>query len=68
MASEKRGGNAMGLTASDPDRFVLEIAGIYQKAEDDKKVQDMGKEFTDLLLAESKAAQVSFEEASRPWM
>ncbi|TID27652.1 FAD-binding domain-containing protein [Venturia nashicola] len=49
QASEKRGGNAMGLSANDKDRFILEVAGIYNKSDDDDLVQAMGKEFTDAL-------------------
>jgi len=48
-ASAARGGNSMGLTANDGDRFVIEIAGIYQKKEDEKLVHDMSREFTDML-------------------
>lgn len=39
----------MGLTANDKDRFILEIAGVYNKSEDDDLVLAMGKEFTDAL-------------------
>jgi hypothetical protein len=41
--SEKRGGNAMGLSKTDHDRFVLEIAGVYSKKEDDELMQAWGR-------------------------
>jgi hypothetical protein len=59
----------MGLTANDKDRFILEIAGIYNKSEDDDLVLAMGKEFTDALTkqlgplkTQAKAAGVELEE------
>jgi hypothetical protein len=69
QASAARGGNAMGLTANDKDRFILEIAGIYNKSEDDDLVLAMGKEFTDALnkqlgplKTQAKAAGVEIED------
>jgi hypothetical protein len=57
-ATDKRGGNAMGLSASDHDRFVLEIPGIYTSKADDETMQAWGKEFTDKLTARVKALTV----------
>jgi hypothetical protein len=51
-ASEARGGNAMGLSSKDGDRFVIEIAGIFQKQADEKLVHDMSRAFTDQLEAQ----------------
>ena len=45
-ATQARGGNSMGLTASDHDRFIIEIAGIYRNKADDELVQSAAKEFT----------------------
>ena len=53
-ASEERGGNAMGLSKTDHDRFVLEIAGVYSKKEDDELMQAWGREFTDQLTSRLK--------------
>ncbi|KAF1989516.1 FAD-binding domain-containing protein [Aulographum hederae CBS 113979] len=47
--SEARGGNAMGLTAKDKGRYVLEIAGLYVNDADAAMMQAVGKEFTDTL-------------------
>lgn len=44
----------MGLTVNDKDRFILEIAGVYNKSEDDDLVLAMGKEFTDALTKKLK--------------
>jgi hypothetical protein len=46
QASEARGGNSMGLTASDHDRFIIEIAGIYTSKADDELLQSIAREFT----------------------
>lgn len=58
----------MGLTANDKDRFILEIASIYNKSEDDQLVLEMGKEFTEALtkqlrplMTQAKAAGVVYE-------
>jgi hypothetical protein len=52
--SAERGGNAMGLSHLDSDKYVLEIAGVYQKKEDDELMQRWGKEFTDQLSSHLK--------------
>lgn len=46
----------MGLSSLDKDRFILEIAGVYNKSEDDDLVQAMGKEFTNALTKKLKVA------------
>jgi hypothetical protein len=48
-ASEARGGNAMGLSSKDHDRFIVEIAGIYTSAADDAAIQKMSQEYTEVL-------------------
>lgn len=44
-----KGGNAMGLTASDPDRLVLEIQGAWALASDDALAYSLSKQLTDWL-------------------
>jgi hypothetical protein len=56
-ASDARGGNAMGLSGSDHDRFVLEIATIYTNKADDDLVKAMVRDITatlSLKLSEEK--------------
>jgi hypothetical protein len=55
--TEKPGGNAMGLTGSDHDRLVIEIAGIYSRASDDAIVQKVSKQYTDAILEDMKKTQ-----------
>jgi hypothetical protein len=50
IASTKNGGNAMGLTANDHDRFVLEITALWSSKEDDEILADIHRKFTDRLL------------------
>jgi hypothetical protein len=47
--SEAKGGNAMGLTASDPDRLILEIQGSWALSSDDARAYDLSKQLTDWL-------------------
>lgn len=47
--SESKGGNAMGLTASDPDRLILEIQGSWVLASDDTEGYSLSKKLTDWL-------------------
>lgn len=47
--SESKGGNAMGLTASDPDRLILEIQGSWALASDDAQGYSLSKKLTDWL-------------------
>lgn len=47
--SESKGGNALGLTAADGDRIVLEIQGLWQLPEDDAVAYDLSKQLTDWL-------------------
>ncbi|KAF2670690.1 FAD-binding domain-containing protein [Microthyrium microscopicum] len=47
--SEKRGGNAMGLSSQDKNRFIIELNFVWNKAEDDKLVWQIGKSLTDMV-------------------
>lgn len=47
--SESKGGNAMGLTASDPDRLILEIQGSWTLPGDDTEGYSVSKQLTDWL-------------------
>lgn len=47
--SESKGGNAMGLTASDPDRLILEIQGSWALPSDDAEGYSLSKKLTDWL-------------------
>jgi hypothetical protein len=47
--SEKNGGNAMGLTASDPDRLLLEIQCAWTSKADDDIFRTASKDLTDWL-------------------
>lgn len=45
--SESKGGNAMGLTASDPDRIIVVFMGAWNLATDDAVAYGIGKQATD---------------------
>lgn len=47
--SESKGGNAMGLSASDPERLILEIQGSWLLPEDDATAYSLTKALTDWL-------------------
>lgn len=47
--AESKGGNAMGLTGSDPDRLILEIQGSWALASDDTEAYSLSKKLTDWL-------------------
>lgn len=47
--SESKGGNAMGLTASDPDRIILIFQGAWNLASEDEKVFQIARNLTDWL-------------------
>lgn len=47
--SEKRGGNAMGITGQDPDRLLLELQCSWSLKSDDEKLYAMSREITDWL-------------------
>lgn len=47
--SESKGGNAMGLTGSDPDRLILEIQGSWALPGDDTAGYSVGKQLTGWL-------------------
>lgn len=42
--TEDRGGNAMGLRASDPDRLILEFSGMWQCKSEDETMRKMSLE------------------------
>jgi hypothetical protein len=57
--SAARGGNAMGLTAQDGNRFILEINFLWRDATEDQRIHDMAKQLTeyiDVKLAQLKAS------------
>jgi hypothetical protein len=56
--SEARGGNALALSSTDHDRFVLEIAGLYSNKLDDALMIEWGRKFTNKLLEDLKIATV----------
>ncbi|CBX97956.1 hypothetical protein IAQ61_000864 [Plenodomus lingam] len=47
--SAAKGGNAMGLTASDPERIIIIFQGAWNLAFDDELVNGFAKEMTDWL-------------------
>jgi hypothetical protein len=47
--SEAKGGNAYGLSSSDPDRIILEIQGSWLLPEDDAVAYSLSKQLTDWL-------------------
>jgi hypothetical protein len=47
--AEAAGGNAMGLSGKDADRFVLELPGLYINKGDEEVIQEWGQEFTRML-------------------
>lgn len=47
--SESKGGNAMGLTGSDPDRLIIEIQGSWVLPSDDTAGYSVSKQLTDWL-------------------
>lgn len=49
QATEQRGGNAMGLTANDPDRILLEIQCSWSDDGDDDIFADASRELTEWL-------------------
>jgi hypothetical protein len=60
-AADARGGNAMGLTGSDHDRYVLEMPGLYTSKEDDNVIQAWGKEFEDQVMERLKVVTVNLK-------
>ncbi|KAH6646050.1 hypothetical protein BKA67DRAFT_541041 [Truncatella angustata] len=47
--SQERGGNAMGLSGSDPNRLILELQCSWASAVDDEIVYDLTREVTEWL-------------------
>lgn len=65
--SQEAGGNAMGLSGSDPDRLILEIQCSWSLASDDELLKGIGRALTDWLatkvaewLAEDPGAAASY--------
>ncbi|KAK8028258.1 hypothetical protein PG991_005314 [Apiospora marii] len=68
--SERAGGNAMGLRAADPDRVVLNLQCMWQRARDDAAVRALAAEMTEWLAGrlpawnmQAGAGEVGVEEA-----
>ncbi|KAF1828922.1 FAD binding domain-containing protein [Decorospora gaudefroyi] len=61
--SESKGGNAMGLTASDPDRIILIYQGAWNSPEDDELAYELAREITAWL---DEVVPVWMEEAGLP--
>jgi hypothetical protein len=53
--SEKRGGNAMGLTGRDPARFIVEIAFLWKDKSLDADIARLSKEFWQKVQARGRA-------------
>jgi hypothetical protein len=53
--SEKRGGNAMGLTGKDPARFIVEIAFLWKDKTLDADIARLSKEFARAIQARGRA-------------
>ncbi|KAI1812837.1 FAD-binding domain-containing protein [Poronia punctata] len=49
--SEAAGGNAMGLSASDPDRLILELQCMWTIPSDDAEIYALSRQMTDWLAA-----------------
>jgi hypothetical protein len=64
-ASEKRGGNAMGLTGNDAPRFIIEIAFMYTNKTLDAEVLRLSKVFGDRVEALAKKKSVGSVMASK---
>lgn len=47
--SAAKGGNAMGLTASDPDRIILEVQGSWALGIDDDEAYGISRQLTEWL-------------------
>lgn len=47
--SEKRGGNALGLSGSDEDRLILELQCSWARSKDDENLYRMSREITTWL-------------------
>jgi hypothetical protein len=60
-AADARGGNAMGLTGNDHDRYVLEVPGVYSNKEDDEVIQAWGREFEDAVMKRLKVVSANLK-------
>ncbi|KAH8693404.1 hypothetical protein GQ44DRAFT_635186, partial [Phaeosphaeriaceae sp. PMI808] len=47
--SQNAGGNAMGLSGSDPDRLIIELHCMWSNRDDDGMLRGMSREMTDWL-------------------
>ncbi|EMR62515.1 putative fad dependent protein [Eutypa lata UCREL1] len=47
--SQDKGGNAMGLSGSDPDRLILELQCSWSDSDDDEVLYEMSRQMTDWL-------------------
>jgi len=56
----------MGLSLLDSDKYVLEIAGVYQKKEDDEVMQSWGRDFTNQLSSRLKTVLANSKKAGVP--
>lgn len=69
-ASAARGGNAMGLTANDNHRFILEISCLWKDGKDDGLIYAMSKQLTDNIegmMKQMKVKDVQGIEAYNPY-
>ena len=56
-ASDKRGGNAMGLHGTDPPRIVLEITFMWTNAALDDQILNLSQSFEQLVQARAREQQ-----------
>jgi hypothetical protein len=54
--TQSRGGNAMGLTANDKNRFILEINYLWRDGKEDATIHGMARQLTDIL--DKRVAQI----------
>jgi hypothetical protein len=69
-ASATRGGNAMGLSASDNHRFILEINCLWQNASDDGQIYAMSKQLTENIngmMEQMKVKEIKGIESYNPF-
>lgn len=68
--SQKRGGNAMGISGNDPDRILLELQCSWSLPNDDATLHDMSRSITSWL--EGKVQEWLADESANdpylPWL